>query len=478
MLETKKFQELEMVELLEDLSEYDLKKGEIGVVVEVFETPSEAYDLEFVDESGRSSRFAYSVRPDQIKASEGRRRKANLFDVVEVAEDMPEYGAKRGEHGVVVEVLDDPEEGYVLEFGDPSGTSSRLAHWVKPEQIKRATPRKVQELEVVELIEDLPEYSVKKGERAVVTTAFSDPDEAYDLEFVDESGTSSRFAYSVKPNQIRTQEEIAKEAFGRGMELLNSGPIEESEREFREAIALKPSYVGLLNNLFGEAQGGTGDWKAMIGAMRFLIRLDPSYKGAWKNLAISYLNYGVRLARESKVEESIALFLRAMSVPSSDEIVEDIRTNLAAAHTTLGIRAHEGGLLKEALTHMLHACACQPNETTRSNLGLAYTLHAEALMVEEKFSEAIASFERAQDSGFISAECLNNYGLALARESRFPEATTAFEGALRLVPGDERVLANLRCTHEKRTIDLQWFNQRPNFDPGPGFSAQQYQPAA
>ena len=186
MLETKKFQELEMVELLEDLPEYDLKKGEIGVVVEVFDTPSEAYDLEFVDESGRSSMFAYSVKPNQIKASEKRKRKANLLDVVEVAEDITEYGVTRGEQGVVVEVFDEPDEGYVLEFVDPSGTSSRLAYWVKPEQFVRVTPRKAQELEVVELAEDLPEYGVKKGERAVVITAFSEPDEAYDLEFVDE----------------------------------------------------------------------------------------------------------------------------------------------------------------------------------------------------------------------------------------------------------------------------------------------------
>jgi hypothetical protein len=243
MLETKKFQELEMVELLEDLPEYDLKKGEIGVVVEVFDTPSEAYDLEFVDESGRSSRFAYSVRPNQIKVSEERKRKANLLDVVEVAEDITDYGVKRGEQGVVVEVFDEPDEGYVLEFVDPSGTSSRLACWVKPEQFNRASPRKAQELEVVELAEDLPEYGVKKGERAVVTTAFSEPDEAYDLEFVDESGAESRMAYSVKPNQIRTEEEVAKEAFDLGVALINEGKPSEAEREFQRAIDLRPALI-------------------------------------------------------------------------------------------------------------------------------------------------------------------------------------------------------------------------------------------
>ena len=141
---------------------------------------------------------------------------AKLLDIVELVEDLPEYGVKRGEQGVVVEVFDEPDEGYILEFVDPSGTSSRLAYWVKPEQIKRVTPRKAHELEVVEVAEDIPEYGVKKGERAVVITAFDEPDEAYDLEFVDESG-ESRFAYAVKPNQIRSANETAGRALEEGL---------------------------------------------------------------------------------------------------------------------------------------------------------------------------------------------------------------------------------------------------------------------
>jgi hypothetical protein len=65
MLDTRKAQEFDLVELAEDLPEYGLKQGERGVVIEVFENP-EAYDLEFVDQSGTSSRIAYSVRPNQI----------------------------------------------------------------------------------------------------------------------------------------------------------------------------------------------------------------------------------------------------------------------------------------------------------------------------------------------------------------------------------------------------------------------------
>ena len=148
MLETKKFKELQVVELLEDLPEYDVAKGEIGTVVSAFDTPSEAYDLEFVAESGRSSRFAYSVMPTQMRSVSEREKGKEVSDIggstsvamvalndmVEVVEDLPEYGVKRGERGAVVEVLTDPSEAYILEFVDSDG-SSRLAYWVKPDQI-------------------------------------------------------------------------------------------------------------------------------------------------------------------------------------------------------------------------------------------------------------------------------------------------------------------------------------------------------
>lgn len=338
--------------------------------------------------------------------------------------------------------------------------------------------RKAEELEIVELTEDLPKYGLKRGERGVVITAFDEPDEAYDLEFVDESGTSSRFAYSVRPEQIRNIDAIAKEAFSRGMELLNSGLMERSQSEFREAIALKPRYIGILNNLFGEAYRDSGDWEALIVATRFLIRLDSSYAIVWKNLAIAHLNYGVQLAKTGRVEDAISLFLRALTIPSSAEIAEDIRSNLAAAHTTLGIRAHEAGKLNEACAHMLQACAFQPNEVTRRNLGLAYSLQAEALMAEQRFAEAVAFFERSQDAGFVSPESLNNYGLALARQSRFSEATSAFEMALRLTPGDDLVLANLRSARQERTIDLKAYDLPADFDHGPPFHSQRCQTSA
>jgi hypothetical protein len=67
MLETKKAHELDIIELTEDLPEFGLRSGEQGTVLEVFETPEEAYILEFIYDSGASSKLAYGVKPDQIK---------------------------------------------------------------------------------------------------------------------------------------------------------------------------------------------------------------------------------------------------------------------------------------------------------------------------------------------------------------------------------------------------------------------------
>jgi tetratricopeptide (TPR) repeat protein len=67
MIETKKAHELDIVELTVDLPEFGLCRGEHGTVLEVFETPEEAYVLEFIDKSGAISKLAYGVKPDQIK---------------------------------------------------------------------------------------------------------------------------------------------------------------------------------------------------------------------------------------------------------------------------------------------------------------------------------------------------------------------------------------------------------------------------
>ncbi|MGA9996836.1 MAG: DUF4926 domain-containing protein [Pyrinomonadaceae bacterium] len=63
-------------------------------------------------------------------------KKAHELDIVELTEDLPEYGLCRGAQGTVVEVFDKPEEAYMIEFLENEGAISKIADWVKPDQIK------------------------------------------------------------------------------------------------------------------------------------------------------------------------------------------------------------------------------------------------------------------------------------------------------------------------------------------------------
>ncbi len=275
--------------------------------------------------------------------------------------------------------------------------------------------RKAQELDIVELTEDLPKYDVKKGERAVVITAFDEPDEAYDLEFVDESGTSSSFAYSVKPSQIATIDELAKEAFERGIALFNQGDSSEGEKAIGEAIQLCPHYIALLHNLVVERFENTRDWLQLIAGLRLVLRLDPNYEEqgnklatfAKDNLAVAYQNYGVELAKGGNHQESLLLFSIALGVGPIEEVAGLIKRNIAKAYTWLGIEAYREGDHEKSFEYMRRACEVDLSKQTRHNLGVALIYLAVHYKKNGDSENAAAAFEYALDTGLFTSSLEN-----------------------------------------------------------------------
>ena len=59
------------------------------------------------------------------------RREAHEGDVVELVVDLPKYGFKRGQRGVVITELEEPEEAYDVEFEDEEGNFLGFAYSVK-----------------------------------------------------------------------------------------------------------------------------------------------------------------------------------------------------------------------------------------------------------------------------------------------------------------------------------------------------------
>lgn len=143
-----------------------------------------------------------------------------------------------------------------------------------------------------------------------------------------------------------------------------------------------------------------------------------------------------------------------MGIATSDETVSWVRQNLAAAHTSLAIQAHararaetDPGAALEHLrvvsANMARACAIDPSERTRRNLGLAYAYLGNGVLKNHGFAIAAEFFEVAEDSGVRFPELYNNHGVALAFCKRFDEAIEQFESALELDPTHASAQSNM-----------------------------------
>lgn len=301
------------------------------------------------------------------------------------------------------------------------------------------TMRKAQELDVVELTQDLPEFSLKKGEIGAVVAAFDNPDEAYDLEFVDESG-KSRFAYGVKPDQIVSLNAAAEDALRQGFRLFSRGQLHEAEAQLRKAVEMGPS-AQVLGEVIQSFES-PGQFQALP-ALRFLVRIAPGYGAAREVLAVAHMKYGVYQANQGEFELALDLFDGALGVAPPEEMVSRIRSDIAKAYTALGVSANEEGNSEKALTFMRSACEAELSVVSRYNLSLAYALFAEHFLTNRKFAEATEFFERAIDAGFSNAEVLNNYAIALLCRGDLEAAMVELERALSLDPQNEGIQANL-----------------------------------
>jgi tetratricopeptide (TPR) repeat protein len=254
--------------------------------------------------------------------------------------------------------------------------------------------RKARELDVVELTDDLPEFGLKRGDRGAVVAAFDNPDEAYDLEFVDESG-QSRFAFAVKPNQIRTTNETARRALEKGIRLHNEGKGVEAAKEFRLSIELNPSLVEELHDRIVRSFESQGNFEEMetferfAFAMRLILQLRPDYKIARKNLAVAFEHQGVLEARRGNLYVAIVKFRIALAIDESlkaepPEVAAHIRSNLATAWIQLGIQAYPKDGFEGVVNCMALAYEADPNERTKCVFAMGYACLASSWLDQDK----------------------------------------------------------------------------------------------
>jgi tetratricopeptide (TPR) repeat protein len=303
--------------------------------------------------------------------------------------------------------------------------------------------RKANELDVVELLEDLPDYGLKKGERGTVVEVFDNPEEAYMIEFTDESGTESKIADWVHPHQVENVNAQAATFFNAGVQLLQQGRFVEAAKEIREAVRIRPNLIRVLHELFCDNLAERELWDQVIEGMQFIININPKYDLAKLNLAIAYLNYGVKKVEERDLKEELNLFLMAFRMETPANVAELVKKNIATAHTMLGIQAYREDEKKDAVKHMESAYMFDSNSETRRRLGLAYSSIAETYLFDKDFNNAVMNYVLAEQTGMLTSENLNNRAVAHVHLGEIDEAVLALESALTIDPINEVAQKNL-----------------------------------
>lgn len=318
--------------------------------------------------------------------------------------------------------------------------------------------QKAFEGDVVELSTDIPTFNVKRGQRGVVITTFDKPSEAYDLELTDQGGRSVGFAYSITPDQFTN---LSRNAFVRAMEAVERADLVTAERELGEATDLRPDYIGafVMSVLASvpdpvEGKGFEEDVSFLIPLLRLATRVDPNYEFARFNLAVAFLNFGVGKARKESYHEAIELFYSALGIGTDLETESQIKTNIVRAFTALAKNAFQNDRTEEGFGYIRTAFWVLQDEITRRNLGLAYGNLGISYMKAQLFDFAIEQFLRAEDSGVVLPDYLNDYGVCLVATRRINEAIQAFERVLGIDPQNEVAQFNLSKLKQSLTTGL------------------------
>jgi tetratricopeptide (TPR) repeat protein len=337
-----------------------------------------------------------------------------------------------------------------------------------------ATKHLAYEGEVVELAIDLPTPGLKAGTRGVVVEAYTEPTEAYDVEFEDENGEFVDIA-TVRPEQIAN---ISREALERGFELLEGGRLAAAERQFRRAVGYNPRYLEELNHFIAQI-AELGEWRRAIPLFRLVLRIEPQFQLARDNLSIAFEHYAIAQARAGNMPNALELFFAALDVRPAAEVAERVRQDLSAAHTHMGKSAYEAAVedeshgklvsakegLGQSLFHMRIAHAFWPNDTTVSNVSLAFAHLALYYLDRKELEPSLDMFEMMDQTGVIRPEFLNEYGVALGMSGRLEEAVNVLERALELLPEDATIQANLRNATENIGVPFEMIHPTANLIP-------------
>jgi tetratricopeptide (TPR) repeat protein len=196
-----------------------------------------------------------------------------------------------------------------------------------------------------------------------------------------------------------------------GLALRAEKKLELAEKNYRQAISLKPDYAEAHLNL-GVALGDQGKANDAINSYRKAIEIKPDYAEAYNNL-------GAALSDIDELDQSIISYQTAVK----------LNPDFAQAYDNLGVSLRLQGNYQGAIESHQRAIALQPNYVA------AYSNLAATLIEPGKLDAAIAYGLQALD---INPDCTEAYiylGKAFLEKGNRQESLECSLRALELDPG-------------------------------------------
>ena len=196
-----------------------------------------------------------------------------------------------------------------------------------------------------------------------------------------------------------------------GETLLSQGRLDEALGHFREAVRLRPDFIGAHINL-----GATLQRKGLLdqAAVEYqeALRLKPDWPEAYCNLGLIALQKG-------RPDEALAQFRKAV----------EVQPDYADGHYNLGRFLLTRGQTEEAISHLHTAMQLEPNDVDVIN-ALAWIRAANPDARFRDGPEALRLAGQAcQATGYREPIVLVTLGAAYAENERFEEAAATAEQA-------------------------------------------------
>ncbi|MCY3622030.1 MAG: tetratricopeptide repeat protein [Gammaproteobacteria bacterium] len=204
--------------------------------------------------------------------------------------------------------------------------------------------------------------------------------------------------------------------------LMDQGRFETAEAALREAIELDPSHRGALRNL-GELARRRGQLAEAESRFREVLAIDEGD-------GVAHAGLGTVLFRQKRFAEALDHLRLAVEMPGTDE-------TRGPLYLFMGQAAGELGDLEEAEVHLERAMAEMPENV------LTLLAMAELRNRQGRVDEAATYRRRAGDTRPDDPTLLHRLAESLRNEGQIDEAIPVYEDALEIDPGNAPVHAGL-----------------------------------